>query len=430
MEVRYIHMAYYNEKIDVRGDGRIILYKRLNRQGVISPTWFMRISLPLSKSKGYFQATTKETNQNLASSIALAKYDELYNRVKNGGRLNTVPFSKLYEEWSKYWMATSTQKYEDYKVQKITNVGNYPLKYFTTVKNDMGVNEINDNIIAEYFIWRKQNSYNHVNGKKYIPAATTINNEIVSLNHFFEYGKSKGYLTDKPVMKRASLTGNRRPTFTPQEMKTIYKCMRERVKTSPANVERDRFYLQKYFLILANTGMRVGEFRGLKWEHLKTLNYNENGKVEKRLILTIDGKTGRRESVSNKGTETYFKDLFDYRSKELKEVPPTNEYVLCHPDGKFIRSFKGSFNNLLKSIDLTYDSFGRKRTVYSLRHYFATMRLEAEVSPYLLAQNIGSSVEMLRKHYGQIVTSRVASELSKTKQNINVKKNTKDYPFD
>ena len=58
------------------------------------------------------------------------------------------------------------------------------------------------------------------------------------------------------------------------------------------------------------------------------------------------------------------------------------------------------------------------------------MRLEAEVSPYLLAQNIGSSVEMLRKHYGQIVTSRVASELSKTKQNINVKKNTKEYPFD
>ena len=58
------------------------------------------------------------------------------------------------------------------------------------------------------------------------------------------------------------------------------------------------------------------------------------------------------------------------------------------------------------------------------------MRLEEEVSPYLLAQNMGTSLEMLRKFYGQIITERVALELTKTKSNISVKKSDKNYPFD
>ena len=99
-------------------------------------------------------------------------------------------------------------------------------------------------------------------------------------------------------------------------------------------------------------------------------------------------------------------------------------------DGKPVKSFRKSFDAILKSIDLTNDSFGRKRTIYSLRHFFATMRLEAEVNPYLLAQNMGTSIEMLRKFYGQIVTERVAIELTKTKEKITVKKSENDYPFD
>ena len=38
---------------------------------------------------------------------------------------------------------------------------------------------------------------------------------------------------------------------------------------------------------------------------------------------------------------------------------------------------------------------GKSRTLYSLRHMYAAFILSEEVSPFLLARQIGTSVEML-----------------------------------
>ena len=417
-------MGYYNEMVDIRGDGRIVLYKRQNRKGEISPTWFMRISLPLSESKGYFKSTTKETLQGLASKVALDKFDSLYAKVKGGGSLTSFPFSKLFKEWSTYWMETSSQNLEKDKRAKVNFIGGYPLKFFTKVLKDIDVNEIKDIHILDYKVYRKQNS--SLKGVKFIPKASTINGEISTLSLMFEYGYTKGYINKKPILKREPADNNRRPTFTLDEYNILTKGMRERVKSSPLTVKRDRFYLQHLVLILTNTGCRLGEIKTCKWENLRTKDYDG----EKRLILSIDGKTGKRDVISNKGTETYIKRLYDYRSEQLGRAPDNSEYIICHSDGQPIGSFKKSFRALLDSLNLTKNSFGETRTLYSLRHFFATMRLEAEVNPYLLAQNMGTSIEMLRKFYGQIVTERVAIELTKTKEKITVKKSENDYPFD
>ena len=423
-------MAYYNESIDVRGDGRVMIFKRLNRQGQVSPTWFMRISLPLSQSKGYFQSTTKETKQGLASKIALDKFDELYAKVKDGGTIQGISFSKLFDLWEEHWIETSTQKTEKYKQHKVNNVRNYPLKFFKEVLKDIDVGDITENHLVDFVSWRKQNSYSPQNNEKYIPTASTINTDLTALSLMLEYGITKGFIKKRLKFKRQSVPDNRRPSFTKPEMKILTKHMRDRVKDSPPSVMRDRYYLQHYILILTNTGMRVGEFRNVKWENLRTKDYETDGGVEKRLIISIDGKTGRRDVVSNKNTETYVKRLYDYRKKELGDEPDSRECIICHLDGNPVRSFRKGYDALLKSINLTNDSYGNYRTIYSLRHYFATMRLEEEVSPYLLANNMGTSIEMLRKHYGQIVTERVAIELTKTKVKISVRKSTNEYPFD
>ena len=417
-------MELDNGNIDVRGDGKIIIYKRPTRKETLTSTWHMRIRTPIST--GYFRGSTNETNQSNAERVALNKFDELYAKVKGGGKIQTFPISKLFNEWSKYWLTTSTQKEDRYKEHKISNVRNYPLKFFVEVMKDIDVDEITDNHISEFVMWRKQNSYLQQNNTKYIPTPSTINTDLTALSLMLDYGVTKGYISTKPKFKRQSIKDNRRPTFTKPEYSTLIKHMRTRAKESPPSVLRDRFFVQQYVLILANTGMRVGEFRTVKYQDLRTQDYEG----EKRLILSIDGKTGRRDVVSNKGTETYIKRIYDYRSFELGKPPESNDYVICHMDGKPVKSFRKSFDAILKSIDLTNDSFGRKRTIYSLRHFFATMRLEEEVSPYLLAQNMGTSIEMLRKHYGQIVTERVALELTKTKSDITVKKSENDYPFD
>jgi hypothetical protein len=69
------------------------------------------------------------------------------------------------------------------------------------------------------------------------------------------------------------------------------------------------------------------------------------------------------------------------------------------------------------------------RTIYSLRHFYATQRLSHETSPFLLAKQMGTSVEMLEKFYGQTVTSSLAAEISKSKQKA-ADPTEKGYPFE
>ena len=43
---------------------------------------------------------------------------------------------------------------------------------------------------------------------------------------------------------------------------------------------------------------------------------------------------------------------------------------------------------------------GKARTLYSLRHFYAIQRLKQGVDVYRLAENMGTGVTQIRKHYG------------------------------
>ena len=130
-----------------------------------------------------------------------------------------------------------------------------------------------------------------------------------------------------------------------------------------------------------------------------------------RLVARVTGKTGPREIVFQKGAEDYLERIYDNRKYEFNDDPPLDGYVFCHKDGKPIGSFKKGFESLLKFCGLRKDSSGRTRTLYSLRHFYATIRLSEEVSPYLLAQQMGTSVEMLERFYGHVVTTLIARQV-------------------
>ena len=86
---------------------------------------------------------------------------------------------------------------------------------------------------------------------------------------------------------------------------------------------------------------------------------------------------------------------------------------------------------MLDYCDLTFDANGNKRSLYSLRHFYASQRLSEEVSPFLLARQMGTSVEMLERFYGHIVTSLVAKEITKTKGQISPPNaGSNAYPFE
>jgi integrase len=176
--------------------------------------------------------------------------------------------------------------------------------------------------------------------------------------------------------------------------------------------KRDRLYLRYYILILGNSGLRTGEARSLTWRDVSSTNTLTG---EKRLIFTVRGKTGEREVVCNAGVETWVAELEAYRRQESGVAVLPSETLFCHPNGAPIKSFKKSFGQALKKAGVLYASDGKKRTPYSLRHTYATVRLSEGVSIFQLAANMGTSVEMLENFYGKkrVRDPKMATEITK-----------------
>jgi len=416
-------------QVDVKNDGRIILYQRPRPDGSVIPTWQMRISVP--NSTGYHRASTGEKEQSEAIRKATNTYEELYMKVMTGGSFRSKSFEEVYESWKVDLPKMVTKRHPTYVKERLSLVRNYPLRFF----GDQKVEEIEKSSFNEYWIWRRQNSVrtNPATGKStpYSPSNNSLRKEAVALKLMFTYSVDKGWMKSIPNLNIPSLDRDaRRATFTLNEWRLLTRRMREWTEQTQTGgtVGRDRYVTQQYVLILANCGARIGELRYLRWNELRT-KVNEDG--SKTLIANVFGKTSEREIVFLEGSEVWVKHLYDLRKKELGDHPPSDGYVVCHKDGKPIGSLKKGFDSLLDYCDLTNDSLGRKRTLYSLRHFYATQRLSKDVSPFLLAKQMGTSVEMLERFYGQVVTSLVRREINKNKVSRNPPKPSEnEYPFE
>ena len=80
--------------IDVKGDGRVVLYKR---EGMKKPIWQARIRVP--NATGYKVVSTKTENLLQAQIFASNLYEETYFKVKAGGSLKSKTFKQVFDDW-------------------------------------------------------------------------------------------------------------------------------------------------------------------------------------------------------------------------------------------------------------------------------------------------------------------------------------------
>ncbi|MEP2987565.1 MAG: site-specific integrase [Parasphingorhabdus sp.] len=293
----------------------------------------------------------------------------------------------------------------------IERVRSYALTYFGAMKID----DIGPSNFQRYWLWRKENY------AKKAPSNATLDRERTSIRSLLNFAVKMGHISEIPEFTAPKNNGERRPTFTDQEWKAVVRAMDDWLAEGEQKAtSRDRFLAAHCFLILVNTGIRIGEARKLQWGDLRSI---EDGD-DKYVVAEVRGKTGTREVVCQKGTCKLFNKIIDLRIAELKKQNPDDpdlwnpsrtELVFCHPDGKEIQTFKRSFHSLLKFANVPIIKNGTPRTIYSLRHLYATQRLYEDVSPFHLAKQMGTSVEMLEKHCGQTITASAAAQITKTR---------------
>jgi integrase len=382
-------------------DGAIYLFVRADYK---KPTWMCRIKVP--NRLGYIYRSTRTTNEHEAYTYAEnLYYRELalaYGVPKPSGR----KIGKAIDAYLERFDSQRSQLSIHYKLLLIERCRLFLEKKTFDSLDTQTLSEL----LGELSKGSTKGSLSD-NSIKRIQS---------DLKHFLNWCVDEGYLDQLPRFPRSKSQPSRRPHFNSRDWRKLVRHLREFVKVNNRTTLRHRSMLRDYVLILGNTGIRVGEARGLKWRDVREEFGERDGQTI--IILTVRGKTGTREVVArNSDVKTYLRRIYGLRVEELTNLngeptePDPDSYIFSHSDGTPIGSFKKSFNSLIQSADLERDSFGDKRTVYSLRHTYATFRLHEGVNHYMLAQNMGTSVAMLEKHYGHTTNVSAADELTKSR---------------
>ena len=381
-------------------DGGIYLFLRGDYK---TPIWFCRIKVP--GMTGYIYRSTRTSDEHQSYKFA----DDLYHR-----QLVKVLGGEVLSKGTKITVGINSY------IERFENDERLSIKYRVLL-----LKRVKDHLKTETFENLTTQTISKLTDdlrkgtKTGTMSPNTVKRVQNDLRHFFRWCVEEGYLKEVPKLPRINGEQSRRPHFNEKEWRKITRHLREFVKVDNKKTLRERTMLVNYVLILSNTGIRVGEARSLKWRDIREVDGN--------IILTVNGKTGIREVVSRTNeVRDYIKRIYDLRVGEVGEDKVTsNDLVFCHKDGAEIGSFKKSFQSLLKGCGVEKDSFGRNRTIYSLRHTYATFRLHEGVNQYILAKNMGTSVAMLEAFYGHTSNILATDELTKSRERKTTHQKTK-----
>lgn len=382
-------------------EGKATLYKRPT-----TPNWFVRYKV----DGKWLRNSTKKKTLGEAKDAAVDIVMNAMFRQKN----NLPVVSKRFKHVAKLAIKRMQDllknghgkvTYERY----IQALERYLIPFF----GNYNIDSIDYELLRQFDAWR-------LTKLKRPPAASTINNHNCALNRVFDEALLHNFITQShiPHLKNIGQKSERRADFTLEDYRKLYKFMRKWVRQGRAGNERSkRLLLRDYVLILANTGIRAGtEAMNLKWKHIAIEKHNGNEYV----TFYLRGKTGKRQ-IQIRHTAVRYLQRIQQRDDDLKNMTfeealncESEKYVFRVGEKDMTDSYGRMFKRLLEAADLLVDKrTGEKRTLYSLRHFYATYMLtHSDVTAYQLAEYMGTSVGMIKKHYGHLDLRLIADKFA------------------
>jgi integrase len=416
--------SFYQQAHRLR-DGAILVYRRADtRQQVYQA----RLKVP--GVSGYIIRSLKTRDLPAALNQAEDLFYDLKAEQKLGMDVRVAGNLKFQDLWKRFYAAhESGLSVHRQKLHKL--MGN---KYFIPFFGEARVNDMPDAFVEKYWDWRI-NYHNPENWEDEedipvnaarIPAQKTLDMEAGMLRQIFRWGKRIGFVKREPWIKATKVKHTkgveRRPSFDEAEWKKVYTFLRDWVKeamvsapgqgggklhrSGPNAMHRyQRELLRNYLLFMANSGLRPNEARQLCWRDLRT-EKDAEGKPALIVEVAPTTKTGARTVVCREGTQTYL----DRLRKQSRHAEP-DDLVFCGYDGKPVENFNKSFAAVLSRLNLLNDRWGKRRTIYSLRHLYCTQCLLSGIPVHILAKNMGTSIAYIEQHYSHVLTVMQAKEL-------------------
>ena len=381
-------------------DDKLVLYKRPKSR---TDFWYARFKN--EKTGKWKKFSTKLENLEDAKAEAQAEYRALQKLIDNDISIDTKSFSYVAdyvidELQADLKAGTGKPTYESY------------IRTIKAYKEFFGKKHIG-NITYQDLVDFDQKRTRRLGRKA---KKSTINVGNTALLRVFRTAVEKGWMHQSQIvtLRNDGIKGERRPYFELHEYQKLYRFMRKYVRLTTKDEKKGgvtqqtlmiRELLRDYVLFLTNTGMRHGtETKNLQWKHITERVING----EKYIVINLQsGKTGKRTIVCRNSVRRYL-DRIKERFPHLKdlawnEMDKIEEPVFRCRDGSVPKDWHGSFEVLLTKAKLLNDVNGAKRSLYSLRHTYATFQiLYSKIDLHTLAKNMGTSIAMLERHYSHL----------------------------
>lgn len=364
----------------------------------------MRFKLP---SGNWHAASTGTTNLADAKPAGIEIQQRVLAQLAAGESISNKTFGEVaQEELTAMRRALDNSRapktYRDY----IFAINKYLIPFF----GKLPVANIRDETIEDFSAWREVKM-----GRE--PRASTMRNHASAYNRVIKLARRQGLIPAERAFPDLPIAGEKsqaRPAFSQPEIDDLLAFMADWELGGRLRMSRlMRRLCRSYVEFLLYTGIRHGtEARALRWRHLQ---WHYSGE-QRYLRVWVSGKTGPRYLIAKHQAIPALERLADWQDlgfADLNEVinARLDRLVFAYPDGGTPYQMEGVFRKLMRDSGLALDTAGRNRTLYSLRHTYATFALAAGVDIHTLARQMGTSIAMIERHYSKITPLLSAEKL-------------------
>ena len=370
--------------------------KLFRRQG--GGVW--QVKIWIKEEQKYLRKSLRTRDEDLARRFAEDEYISVKASRITGQKIFKVALHTIIDEWLVEQRKTVGISKTLGRYQAIVSQTNW-LKKFIKDPN-YKIEDIQPSLFVDYYGWRKSKRSEVVN--------STLVNEKATINAIFKFAIRKGYLSvifqaEFPPLLKSS---NKREALTVEEYRKIYRYMRTKEFLDERDTLKVRHFIRDFTMLLANTGLRFGEARRLKWKHCKVVR----GKDEKKKLSEISLSAEMTKNRKARVVQGMRGDVLE-RIKSYSNYTKPNDFVFVdnNSGNELSRDYYyRAWKFMLKNTGL--DMGVKEITYYNLRHTYATWRLYAGVSSRALCDNLGTGLKYLEEHYGQMQTKMMRDSLT------------------
>lgn len=384
-------------------DGKLVLEDRGG-----SGIWYARIHLPTEGRYVWKSLRTSDLHQ--AKRDALRLFHQTQFKVAEGLPITQRTLNAVIDEYVQTReadhrlgvlaaRADGVKHTSEAMLRQIRRV----VKFWREYAGPKPIAALDDKLLSGYVPWRK--TYYHGRAElpknaRLNPTDKTLQWEITLGKMLVKFAHERGYrgklplptFTFVPKVKQV------RPAFTKGDFAILRHKLPEYVAAAPDRRSRaSRKLLQYYVLLLALSGLRVGELNSLRVRDVDTIKDEAGRSV---FQFTVRGKTGKRVVVPR----IEAKDVISAMLLERPGEPDRDARLFVMPDGSEITTLADQFTAFLTFAGLRKNGDGEPHTLYSLRHTYATMAIMEDVDVFTIARNMGTSVAMIEAYYGKHAT--------------------------